>query len=322
MNKPFKYFFLLLILFCCEAKTQTNLVYNGDFEIYDTCPNIQSQPYTNQIKYCLGWDKPTAATSDYYNACDNSTFFKLVGVPQNAFGFQEARSGNGYCGFYTHTDTIWYEYITGTLNQQLKNNQKYILRFYLSLAEISRISSSKIGAYFSNNAISLPTYSASLNFSPQVKNLSGNFLFDTLNWMKVEGEFIANGGEKYITIGAFGSNLNSDTLTTNMYYGNPQECYYYIDDVELYESNCSEIIPNIFTPNQDGINDFFKVTICDKIMKTIIYNRWGNKVFETEKDNHYWDGRTTSGIECDDGTYFYILETKEKNIKGFVQLIR
>jgi hypothetical protein len=37
---------------------------------------------------------------------------------------------------------------------------------------------------------------------------------------------------------------------------------------------------------------------------------------------NYWDGRTNSGEVCNDGTYFYVIKTDEKYLKGFIQLIR
>jgi flagellar hook assembly protein FlgD len=41
---------------------------------------------------------------------------------------------------------------------------------------------------------------------------------------------------------------------------------------------------------------------------------------DSRKDG--WDGRTTAGIEAEDGTYYYIINLKEKTYKGFFQLIR
>lgn len=84
----------------------------------------------------------------------------------------------------------------------------------------------------------------------------------------------------------------------------------------------NERIPNVFTPNGDFINDLFSFTKCDNILKTTVYNRWGNEVFDTEQQNHFWNGRTTSGEECANGTYFYVIITNEKTYKGHVQLIR
>lgn len=86
--------------------------------------------------------------------------------------------------------------------------------------------------------------------------------------------------------------------------------------------NLLKQLPNIFTPNGDNINDVLNLAICNKILKTTIYNRWGTIVFDTEKENHFWDGRTTSGVECAEGTYFYVITTDEKTYKGYLQLTR
>jgi gliding motility-associated-like protein len=83
-----------------------------------------------------------------------------------------------------------------------------------------------------------------------------------------------------------------------------------------------ERMPNVFTPNGDQVNDVFNFTKCDNILKTTIYNRWGNEVFNTEKQNHFWDGRTTSGEECANGTYFYVIITNEITYKGHIELFR
>lgn len=80
---------------------QQNLVYNGDFEIYDTCPVNISTPGDLQIEHCLGWTAPTKlGTSDYFNVCNNITFAYQAGVPKNFFGYQQSFQGNGYSGFY------------------------------------------------------------------------------------------------------------------------------------------------------------------------------------------------------------------------------
>ncbi|MES2514466.1 MAG: gliding motility-associated C-terminal domain-containing protein [Bacteroidota bacterium] len=81
-------------------------------------------------------------------------------------------------------------------------------------------------------------------------------------------------------------------------------------------------IPNVFTPNDDEANDVFSFNTCDPTLKTTIYNRWGNEVFNTEKQNYFWDGRTTGGEACVEGTYFYVIITREKTFKGSLQLMR
>ncbi len=97
------------------------------------------------------------------------------------------------------------------------------------------------------------------------------------------------------------------------------------------EGNISSLIPNVFTPNNDGKNDFFKVNAdhinnCFDKFDINIYNRWGELVFHSEDFHFKWDGKNTKGKILPDGDYFYIIEgsfkSKEFNYKGTVQIIR
>lgn len=89
-------------------------------------------------------------------------------------------------------------------------------------------------------------------------------------------------------------------------------------------------IPNVFTPNMDGVNDVFKASIPNELeignYSLSIYDRYGVLIFETKKARQHWDGRTTSGLPCSEGTYFYVLQlnvsSQEIELTGFVQLFR
>ncbi len=90
-------------------------------------------------------------------------------------------------------------------------------------------------------------------------------------------------------------------------------------------------IPNVFTPNGDGINDTFNFSIVGASdVSFTIYNRWGNLIQNsTLATNTYisWDGRTTSGEACIEGVYFYTLKYKDANgdtqkKNGYVSLFR
>ena len=83
-------------------------------------------------------------------------------------------------------------------------------------------------------------------------------------------------------------------------------------------------IPNIFTPNNDGINDLFTPSDSKGIfsMNTIIYNRSGKKIFETNNPLIEWDGQNVS-----DGTYFWIIHyvdsmKNESQLKGYINILR
>lgn len=81
-------------------------------------------------------------------------------------------------------------------------------------------------------------------------------------------------------------------------------------------------LPNVFTPNGDGVNDLFQpyqpYSNVEKIDMTI-YNRWGRKVFHTEEPNINWDGRDYLSKEaCSDGTYFYSCDVYLHSLTGIV----
>jgi len=86
-------------------------------------------------------------------------------------------------------------------------------------------------------------------------------------------------------------------------------------------------VPNIFSPNGDGQNDILYVYGNNfKEMKFYVYNRWGEKVFESVKTSDGWDG-THKGKACDVGVYVYYLDViflddKEERVSGNVTLVR
>ncbi|MCB0700899.1 MAG: gliding motility-associated C-terminal domain-containing protein [Chitinophagales bacterium] len=87
--------------------------------------------------------------------------------------------------------------------------------------------------------------------------------------------------------------LNTDTVT--------------YDDIEMC---CKFSYPNAFTPNRDGVNDGWKPVVYGHVQNylLLVYNRWGEKIFETSHPKQYWDG-TFAGKECQVGTYFYRLKS-------------
>ncbi len=87
-------------------------------------------------------------------------------------------------------------------------------------------------------------------------------------------------------------------------------------------------MPNVFTPNGDGVNDFFyPVMVSFSQMTCSVYDRWGVLVYEFSGLTDKWNGENTKGKEVPSGTYFYTFtgaDINGKNYvrKGFVQLSR
>lgn len=90
-------------------------------------------------------------------------------------------------------------------------------------------------------------------------------------------------------------------------------------------------VPNVFTPNGDGMNDLFKCKEMEYIfdLDVTIVNQWGGKVFSYhgKMEDFAWDGKSSSGVDVPDGAYFYIILYKDvrgKKLKkaGSVTVLR
>ncbi len=87
-------------------------------------------------------------------------------------------------------------------------------------------------------------------------------------------------------------------------------------------------IPNVFTPNNDGVNDYFFIPgMGIKEFHIKIFNRWGNFIWETTAPKIEWDGRNYSGELVPDGTYYFLLTAilgsgDNRSTAGNVTLIR
>lgn len=68
--------------------------------------------------------------------------------------------------------------------------------------------------------------------------------------------------------------------------------------------------PNIFTPNNDGLNDYFRLGVLAYVQSNFevnIYNRWGQKVYSSGDPGFMWDGTNSSGNNAAEGVYFYMV---------------
>ena len=93
----------------------------------------------------------------------------------------------------------------------------------------------------------------------------------------------------------------------------------------LHAQLVDPIIPNVFTPNGDNINDTFTVSGLSGTWSMHIYDRWGNLIFSTEQiSDNGWDGHNILGLEAVTGVYFYILkqENADNSYNGAIQLLR
>jgi gliding motility-associated-like protein len=105
------------------------------------------------------------------------------------------------------------------------------------------------------------------------------------------------------------------------------------DTIEI--KDCSDLtLPNVFTPNGDGKNDFFKPKIEGEIRAYTIqvFNRWGKEVYQSADYEEGWNGRNfNSGADCSVGVYFFVANyttivfpqpDRQRKLTGSVTLVK
>jgi gliding motility-associated-like protein len=346
----YRFVFILIILFIgfepCDTKAQ-NLLSDGGFESNTSINCIFGANFHTltewQNIYNLDGNSP-----DYYTSL--CSYSSNASQPTNCVGVQVAKEGFGYAGaiFFHQYDVTFSEYLCGNLKEALKQNYIYCLSYYISLSDNSKYACKNMGALFTNNIpIITPVPIGLIIDTPQI--IEPNIITDKTNWVKISGNFIAKGGEKYITIGRFKQLLASDvqfisTPPTFDCTNFANAAYYYIDSVSL--TVCDSIplppidtsftvleptLPNVFTPNGDGVNDVFKFELKQATLHHFnVYDRWGLEM-KNEKlkinDEVRWDGKSIQGDACPAGVYFYVLEYEDsKHLKhkkrGYITLMR
>ncbi len=296
---------------------------------YDFCQCISLHPSIYELLFF--------GTPDYFHSCSAPTRKSLI---NNVFGYQLPYNGIGYAGLGIYMGTYappycsyYREFIRVELKDTLKKGQGYCFSMKYSLANRSNRVASHLGAVFSADSFYLGACNNFINRKPQV--YSEDILcedLDTINWRVLEGNFVAEGKEQWLTIGWF--------HPLNQIYWNktwfPEQisdsisAYYYIDAVELIE--CPQfgvpdyeiIPPNVISPNNDGLNDaFFIHPYLPQPSSLIIYNRWGDEVFRSANYDQTWQGTTADGKPVAEGTYFYVLQLPSGTLKkGTVSVFR
>lgn len=241
---------MLLLMASSVAQDSANLVYNPSFEDYVACPRrIDALGILTIVE---GWYQPTRGSADYYNRCG----MRECAVPKNKLGVQEPHSGDAYCGIYCSKND-YREYLQTQLKSPLKKGRTYRLQFYVSLSELSPHIVATIGGLLSTQRLADTTFDILTNkhqkllpggafqtistmFQPQVVHSADTLLSDTEGWMLVQGSFVSQGGEEFLTIG----NFYPESLSHFVDISQPENilpgAYYYIDDVSLECMDCQD----------------------------------------------------------------------------------
>ena len=254
-----------MILFTCtcslsyRGQAQVNLVRNPSFEQYNHCPH-----YPHEVLYAdywtgivdTGWSPGLPIDSfitipagycfpTYFNACDDTIDdpSHFCTLPDNQDFYQYPRTGNALMGgrmYYDYSEPGFtfgcQQYIQGRLYSTLIAGQSYCVTFY-----VVRIASSgagyainHIGAYLDDGTVdtTMDCGKEQTEYTPQVVDTP--VITDTSNWTKIQGSFIANGTERFITIGNFFDTAHTTHILVEFggYFA-----AYLVDDVSVIASN-------------------------------------------------------------------------------------
>ena len=319
---------MFFLLFAPLLKAQENLILNGDFEEYWECPD-----YAEQIERCKYVYNPLPygnlsgfnSSSDYMNSCS-----AFANVPNTFNGYQHAFHGNGFIGIFNMDNPNFHyrEYVQLEFSEELECGSIYTFSGYFNLANPYRYSTKNIGFFFSKEEVEEQDYLYNL-YTPQYVDRFTE-ITDTANWTKISFDFAADKNYRFVNIGHY------EKDSTDSYIEIDQNAivqsfatYLNIDSVSLVKKGTITLnIPNVFTPNGDGVNDVFIIDENKNLFQEmLIFNRWGNQVAKLS-DSLVWDGNSNNE-SVSDGIYFYILtpnegckSMKNTNYQGMIHLIR
>lgn len=289
--------FIIFLLISNNSLFCQNLIPNGGFEQYSSCP-----VFFGDFNKVISWLNPNIGTPDYYHQCAGTN----VGIPSNWGGHQIAHSGSAYVGLTLREGFNFREYIQIQFTSTLIRDTCYHFKMYINLANKCNKATDEIGVYFSSTHIS-SNNSSILPLTPQLNNKTG-YITDTLNWTLVTGDYLSNGNENYLIIGNFKNDSATSLVSVNSQ--GQDITYYYIDDVSMFKiKNCSVGINKLdknmkFTvgPNPFLHHIIFTVPEADQIEVSLL-DISGYKICETK----FINSMTLNTEQLEAGIYFYQL---------------
>ena len=298
------FLFLLLPLF--TQGQQENLILNGSLEEYISCP-LQSSGAITKARYWSAGVPSGFSSTDYYHGCADN-------VPNNGSFYQEAaegiaffREGYGISPFDTQILGPR-EFASGQLKECLIPNKRYHLSFAVCPPFFYTTAALAFDCFevlfhpneFVFGAENFGISSRYHEVADQVIRMpvSGPIV-ETSKWHRLSVEFTAEGDECFFTVGCFKRILEENTAQLDtvspgvmVQFG----VWYLYDDFVLTEIPedtlvpTTPLVPNVFTPNDDGINDYWVIENLPPGTSVAIYNRWGQQVYSSQHYNNDWGG--------------------------------
>ena len=225
-----KSIFVFALVIFTQAFCAQNLLENSSFEDKTYCPGNFNQ---QEIKTVKQWWQASQGTPDYFNVCSEK-----VGIPNNMFGSQQAKEGEGYIGLVTYSkgsNRNYREYLQTKLTRPLVSGELVCIEMYISAADYCCYVTDGFGAIVSKNKIAHEKNGV-ISMPQSMSNPVLHMLDEASSWVLLSDVFTAIGGEEYLTIGNFKQDRDLKIIrrTEDMgAKGNDTWGYLYVDQVSV-----------------------------------------------------------------------------------------
>jgi len=307
-----RYILYVLLFFCFKGALSQNLIVNPGFEDTISCEEIPN----SSLFACNTWFYPNTCVSlggsvEYFN-------FNCYGG-----GFLDSpmpHAGDSYVGFhpfyFSGNQDENREYIEGKLMTPLALGEIYSVSLWLRLSNRSKYAIKNLSVVFSVDSLLY----CDINYGTLVwpdKINNTNLLNDSTNWQKIELIYVANGNEKYLTIGNF------DTYTNTIYdYDSSKTvnaAYYYIDDVSVIEIDTNMYDISIF-PNPNDGNFTVNYNLGDEETGMFyLYDAIGRKVYKKELEQN--NGTLQIELLLSSGVYIWEVRGNKRVQSGKIVIV-
>jgi hypothetical protein len=232
---------LLLVIASRYGFAQQNLVPNPSFEDTVCCyPPDPDFP-------AIGWK--ALYSPDYF-----SDIYMPGVCPQatnNGFGSQSPLDGAGHIGLGIYSEPIIREMLLTKLLQPLEAGKKYCISYYVSKPEKCDYASNGISIYLFADSAAEYSYNPADFIGKTPTFACDSVIYDTVNWVKVEGSFIAQGGEQFLVLGNMWTNAQTTWVNTvsTPYF---PFAYYWVDMLSITEAPEAEAGMNVTITQGDS----------------------------------------------------------------------
>ncbi len=272
---------LMLTGIASFSQDDKNLVQNPSFEA-----EKGKLKKLNQINVAVEWNSPTGLRADLFASDKDSP----CSAPENVYGKESPYDGSRYAGIvmYSYNNKAPRTYLQTKLIAPLRKDVEYCVKFYVSLADLSKYAVNNFGMYFSKDGLEVEgkadiIFDKAKDKEAIALNQDNKIYNARYNWEPVCMTYKASGKEEYLTIGNFYNNKETKyeklKKLTNFRGTQIPTAYYYLDQVEVFimedpaECACNQVqneaVESVVYHKESASEDGF--TIEEQVKLATVY---------------------------------------------------